>query len=217
MRTAFIVGNGPSLIQTDLDLLIGMDSFACNNIHLIYPKTKWRPTYYVRSEAVDHLLSRSSWEESVKVHLDMGIPCYMSGYFKDDAGGYDNYRELKHCWHYMLNYDDKDVPSEWHMPWICQFGGSLIVAMQLALNLGYERLALVGCDLGYRDDKPSHFDKSYEHGQEQPAMYANKNNIWAHLCGINYHARRHLPYNVINATVGGDLHLYPRARLEDIL
>lgn len=215
-NTAVIVGNGPSLAKTDLSLTKGLASFACNNIHLIYPTTTWRPTYYVRSEAVD-LLRQNAWGDSVKVHLDMGIPCYISGYYKDAAVGYDNYRELKHCTHHMMNYDHPDVPSEWHMPWICQFGGSLIVSMQLALNLGYDRLVLVGCDLGYRDNKPSHFDKSYEHGQEQPALYANRNNIWAHLCGINYHGRRGLPYNVINCTVGGDLHLYPRARLEDVL
>lgn len=216
MRTAFIIGNGPSLAKTDLELLIGSDSFACNNIHLIYPKTKWRPTYYVRSESAD-LLLQDAWKESVAVHLDMGIPCYMSGYFREASSGYANYHEIKHCVHHTMNYDHQDVPSEWHMPWLCQFGGSLIVSMQIALNMGYERLVLLGCDLGYRDNKQSHFDPAYEHGSEQKAIYANRNQIWAHLCGIHYYKRRGLPYNVINCTIGGDLHLYHRARLEDIL
>lgn len=216
MRRAFIVGNGPSLSKTDLSLLKGVDSFACNNIHLIYPATDWRPTYYVRAEAVD-LLRQSAWADSVQIHLDMGIPCYMSGYFKELAKGYGNYHEIKHCHHHMYNFGDPHVRDEWHMPQICQFGGSLIVAMQLALNLGYTDLVLLGCDLGYKDHRPSHFDDKYEHGQEQPAFYANNNNLWAHIMGINYHRRRGLPYNVVNATVGGDLHIYPRMRLEDIV
>lgn len=216
MRTAFIIGNGPSLARTDLDSLIGSDCFACNNIQLIYPKTKWRPTYYVRCESAD-LLDKKVWLDGVRTHLDMGIPCYMSGYFRDVAKGYGNYHEIKHCHHHKFNFGDPHVRDEWHMPQPCQFGGSLIVAMQIALNIGFERLVLLGCDLGYKDNRPSHFDENYEHGQEQAAFYANNNNLWAHIMGINYHARRHLPYDVINCTVGGDLHLYPRARLEDIL
>jgi len=213
---AYIVGNGPSLATTNLDLIAGQPSFACNKIDLIYCATKWRPSYYVRCESDDMLL-QEEWIDSVKVHLDMGIPCYMSGMLKGIAGEYENYVELKHCWHHKQRYDDKHVPSEWHLPMLCQFGGSLIVSMQIALNQGYDELVLLGCDLGYRDNKPSHFHEDYEHGHEQEALYANRNNLWAHLCGINYHARRGLPYNVINATVGGDLHLYPRANLEDLV
>ena len=213
---AYIIGNGPSLAKTNLDLLVGKPSFACNNIHLIYKDTQWRPTYYVRSEDMV-LFNSMPWVESIETHLNMGIPCYMSGYYKKWASGYPNYIEIKHCWHYTMNYDHPDAPDEWHMPMLCQFGGSLIVAMQIALNLGYDELVLVGCDLGYRDNKPSHFSERYEHGGEQPARYANLNNVWAHICGINYHARRGLPFNVINATVGGDLHLYPRRSLEELV
>ena len=157
MRKAFIVGNGPSLANTDLDLLIGLDTFACNNIHLIYPKTHWRPSYYIRSEYND-MLKQSTWHDSVKIHLDMGIPCYMSGYFRDFSKGYDNYREIKNCHHHRFNFGDRHVRDEWHLPRPCQFGGSLIVAMQIALVIRYDELVLVGCDLGYKDYKPSHFD-----------------------------------------------------------
>ena len=214
---AYVIGNGPSLAYTNLDLLAGKPSFACNSVHLIYGQTIWRPTHYVRAEAMALYQDNGFWHDSVRTHLDMGIPCYMSGYYKEFASGYSNYHEIKHCWHHTMNYDHPDAPSEWHMPMLCQFGGSLIVAMQLALNLGYDELVLVGCDLNYRDRKPNHFVKGYEHGAEQPARYANLNNLWAHVCGINYFARRGLPFNVINATIGGDLHLYPRARLEEIV
>jgi len=211
---AYIIGNGPSLAKTNLDLIKGKDAFACNNIHLIYRKTDWRPTAYVRVETGD-LLRNEAWKPSVKTHLDMGIPCYMPGYFEEFSAGYRNYTKIYTC-HHLQNFDNKLIRSEWHLPMLCQFGGSLIVSMQIALNQGYDELVLLGCDLGYKDRRPSHFDKEYEHGDEQPAWYANRNNLWAHIMGINYHARRGLPYNVINATVGGDLHLYPRARLEDI-
>jgi len=52
---AFVVGNGHSLKEMDLDLLIGEVTFAMNRIDLIYEPapdygirgTAWRPTYYL--------------------------------------------------------------------------------------------------------------------------------------------------------------------------
>ena len=214
----FIVGNGKSLNDTNLDLIRGEPSFATNNIHLIYPFTRWRPKFYVRSEGIPEGANTDVWLPSVDAALKHGAECHLSGYYQNHVPRLKGVvTELKHCTHHTLNFDDKECPGEWHMPWICQFGGSLIVAMQIALLKGFDELVLLGCDLNYRDNKPSHFAEGYEHGFEQPAFYANKNNLWAHVCGINYHARRNLPYKVINATVGGDLHLYPRKRLEDVV
>jgi hypothetical protein len=61
---AFVVGNGVSLKQMNLDLLIGEVSFAMNRIDLLYEPapdygiqgTSWRPTYYLFLEwmAADH-------------------------------------------------------------------------------------------------------------------------------------------------------------------
>ena len=198
-------------------MLIGKKTYSCNNIHHVYKDTGWRCSVYVRAEGVipegaDHEI----WNESIGVHAELGTECYLSGFFMKDWKDYSNVHELKHCHdHVLVDYDDPKAPSEWHLPYPCVFGGSLIVAMQLALIHGADELVLVGCDLNYRDKKPSHFYKGYEHGYEQPARYANLNNLWGHICGINYHARRGLPHTVTNATVGGDLHLYPRAKLED--
>jgi hypothetical protein len=213
---ACIIGNGPSLKPEQLDLLKGELCYACNRIDLMYPRTSWRPEVYVRVEGAD-ILYAAAWRESVKANLDLGIKCHMSGYFKDFAGGYSNYHEIKHCHHQMKTFMDIDLPDEWHMPQVCQFGGSLIAAMQIALNDGADELYLLGCDLKYERLRPSHFDPNYEHGYEWPNWIANRTLVWAHLCGINYHARRGLPYKVVNCTPGGDLHLYPRAKLEDVL
>ena len=46
-KRIFLVGNGPSLNDMNLDLLENEYSIAMNRIELIYPKTKWRPTYYI--------------------------------------------------------------------------------------------------------------------------------------------------------------------------
>ena len=43
----FLLGNGPSLAETDLNLLKKENTIAMNRISMIYDKYKdWRPTYY---------------------------------------------------------------------------------------------------------------------------------------------------------------------------
>jgi uncharacterized Rossmann fold enzyme len=46
----FIIGTGPSLRASDLDLLINEYTFASHRIFNIYDQTNWRPTYYVAQD-----------------------------------------------------------------------------------------------------------------------------------------------------------------------
>ena len=46
-KRCFIVGNGPSLNERDLELIKDEYSFATNRIYNIFNKTAWRPTFYV--------------------------------------------------------------------------------------------------------------------------------------------------------------------------
>lgn len=45
-QRGFVIGNGPSLRMTDLNMLVNEISIASNKIYLAYNKTAWRPTYY---------------------------------------------------------------------------------------------------------------------------------------------------------------------------
>lgn len=46
----FVIGNGPSLTTEDLERLCNEFTFGCNKIYKLFPKTKWRPTYYVAQD-----------------------------------------------------------------------------------------------------------------------------------------------------------------------
>ena len=87
--------------------------------------------------------------------------------------------------------------------------------MQRAVLDGFDELILLGCDLEYRDRKPSHFDKNYEHGGEQPAFYASRNAFYGHVQGINWIRRKGKNVRIYNATRGGLLELWPRVELAD--
>jgi hypothetical protein len=74
-RRLFVVGNGPSLAWTPLDLLIGEESWGMARIHLLYllyADTKWRPTRYWWS---DHPQNAQDMAD-VLWHMRQGYPCW---------------------------------------------------------------------------------------------------------------------------------------------
>lgn len=213
MTRAFVIGNGPSLAHTDLNKLVGEISFGVNNIHLIYPQTEWRATHYVRSEEASNL-EPEHWLESMQTHLDLGSIIYCNDYFFRPRFGLEATPYVKYfraCAHYGRHYDNPDAPHMWHPPVLCTFGSSVNVAIQLAVQLGYDPVYLVGCDLGYRDEGGNHFDPAYEHGLEQPARWANMDTLAAHMI-----AARSSPVDIFNATLGGQLEVYERVNFDEL-
>jgi hypothetical protein len=206
---AFVVGNGQSLKHTPLDLLRREVSFACNNIHLIYPLTSWRPTHYVRAEQADGL-EPEHWLESMRVHLEAGCEIYCNDYFlRPRFGLRDNGKVhyLKACAHYARHFNSPDIPHLWHLPRLCTFGSSVNVAIQIAYQLGYSPIYLVGCDM---DRSMNHFTDEYRHGREQENRYANLDTLAAHMVAARSFDK------IYNATVGGELDVYERVNLESL-
>lgn len=204
----FVVGNGPSLRWTPLDKLKGEICFATNRINLIYPYTDWRPTHYVRAEQAD-IQAPETYYEDMRLHVDeLQCEVFCNVWFvkNTDFGKRPNVTILDACAHYQTNYDSEYCPHLWHLPRICTMGGSVNVAIQLAVQEGATEIILVGCDLGYKDGKPSHFDDQYETGLTlQAARYANMNALTAHII-----AKRSSPVPIYNATLGGSLEVYER-------
>jgi len=217
LKKIFIVGNGTSLTYADLDLIAGQPSVACNRINLAYPFTKWRPTIYVHPESLAPNLPY------IQEHVDMGIPCYLGEHFAEPPRGKltlkdaPNIKWLNDCHHWLHNFNSPELPDEWHMPQPCTFGGSVNVAMQVAVLNGYDELILLGCDLEYRDNHPSHFDPKYEYGGEYPAFTRARNAFYGHVQALNWIRRFNPSIKVYNATRGGLLELWERVWLEDAI
>lgn len=217
MMRCWIIGNGKSLKVDQLDRIAGQPAIACNRINLIYPKTKFRPSIYVHPESLADDM------QYIRENVDMGIECYLGEHFAEPPRGVmtlkdaPNIHWLKECHHHLLRFDSQDMPDEWHLPQLCSFGGSVNIAMQVAVQKGFDELVLLGCDLEYRDKKQSHFDENYEHGGEQPAFYAGRNAFYGHIQAMNWIRRKQKGIKVVNATEGGLLELWPRAQLDDVL
>jgi hypothetical protein len=214
---AFVVGNGPSLNQTNLDLLRGEISFGVNRISNIYPKTSWRPTHYARAEEAQVGSDPRVYSSDIQLHKELGCEIWANEYFighLNDVRLSGQYRQIRGCSHYNLHFDNQDCPHVYHMPRLCTFGSTVHVAIQIALSiLNVDTVYLVGTDLGYREGRVNHFDDNYTKGagELREIRYTELDILAAHMV-----AARSYPGRIFNATIGGSLEVYPRVELESL-
>ncbi len=213
------MGNGPSLSSTPLGMLRNEITFATNRIHLVYPETTWRPNFYVRAESLEDCNAPTeTWADDMLIHLkDENIEVWCNLWFnkklKELTGEEYETNVIKSCAHHLLNFDDEYSPHQWHLPILCVFGSSVSVAIQIAVKMGFGPIYLIGCDLGYGRVRDHFYPVDYEGEWDQRgARLANMNTLAGHMI-----AARSSSVPIINATMGGELEVYQRADLLELL
>jgi len=188
----------------------------------MYDKTDWRPSVYLKFERATEIKHR--WKEHVKLHLDMGIPCYLWETFKDGyPEGHPNYLDIPDgvgeypnaiwtpdCEHKFYRPWNTRGSTGWHLPEICNGFCSVAIGMQIAVLRGATEIYLVGCDLGFTKP-PHHFVDNYIPGGD---YNANTDKLVRMSHEV---AERDCPIPIYNATIGGELEVHKRVNLEDIL
>lgn len=242
----FVMGNGPSLNEMDLSLLAGETVFACNAAFLLFDRVDWRPRFYTcvdarvirdRAEDIVSMLDEhpgitSFFPSEVTLHDGSGRtfdtreiipPGPNRHYFNEVANSMANPP------HSMFSLD---VSSKVIQPYTVA-----ITMLQLTAYLGFDPIYLIGCDTSYTiprsvkqegrrvgdtgllltstsDDDPNHFDPRYfGKGREWHNPQVEKmieHHRWARI------ALQRKGVRVFNATIGGQLEVYPRVRFEDL-
>ncbi len=173
-RRVFLVANGPSLADTNLDLIKDEYSIGMNRISLIYGKTSWRPTYYLFSST--NVKPEKPWSEkwlnSVWEAIDEKetIP-FIAKQFKPYIDPYDN-RNIE--WFSSMTENKPDIYGNINeecfskdvVDRIDKTGTTMNLALQLCLHMGFTEIVFVGADLGWTKDlatnnDPNHFSKDY--------------------------------------------------------
>ncbi|MFC1997369.1 hypothetical protein ACFLXI_07165 [Chloroflexota bacterium] len=240
----FVIGNGPSLRKTPLDLLVNEYSIAMNRISLLYSSTRWRPSFFVCTTSN---IKKPDWRRDILKTIDLGVDTFVWEKLKNFVGERENVNYLN-CSHGREVSDDP--PLDW---WsydiskrVCKFGTSMLVALQIVVYLGFNEIYILGADLGYiktfpqkllthkqvkrllevvgidqqkrdrlyqRLDK-NHFDSKYGTPGFPPHVL-NRNMIGAHKLAKT--ASERIGVKINNATLGGNLDVYPRANLFHVL
>ncbi|NQT03917.1 MAG: DUF115 domain-containing protein [Planctomycetes bacterium] len=156
-----IIGNGPSLNNTDLSLLKNEYTFGLNKIHLLFDRVEWRPSFYV---SVNPFVIQQSAQQILNEIPGLKFLDFVS--FK-----YLPYNENTV---HLLSLNGKGFstdPSEG----VFQMHTVTYVAMQLAYYLGFDEVFLVGVDHSFNavnsgqpdqvvvqnDYDTDHFDPNY--------------------------------------------------------
>ena len=214
----FLLGNGPSLSDTPLEALSGEHTFAMNNISTIYHRTSWRPSLYfnITWQADRHPL----WNESAMNSISLGIPSFArtSSPFPDTP----NLMRLRVESRLMPLGHKLCRTPQWSQEadrCVVTYRMSAYSLVQLAIWMGFSTIYMLGMDLSFSmNPGERHVTDKYEGTFEwNPRLVAHEN-YWHRVAHewVRHHANlSEVP--VYNATAGGNLDVYPRVDLLDVI
>lgn len=228
-KRCFIIGNGPSLKPWDLELLKDEYTFGANRIHLMYDKTAWRPTFYI---CQDKEMLKAECERIRKMPCD----CFI-GY----NAMVENKIQMSNANAYLM--DDRAIlwrKRKLPFSFDCEkqvIDGTTVTysSIQLAVYMGFTQIYLLGMDhhfphtinknreITYDGTVRSHFDPSYKDVYQQ--VERKKGIVLAvydkEMVEQAYGSAREVAVikgiEITNVTRGGELEVFPRRRLEQVL
>lgn len=216
-RRGFVIGNGPSLLLSDLERLRKEVTIASNKIYLAFEEIDWRPTFY---SVIDSLLwkkiqdSIGNFFSSVITSSDLflpssGIVCYQFCRLPSSRR-----RRMQHKESPELAFSD-DLRVGAYGGWTVTFEN-----LQLAFHLGLNPIYLIGCDHCYAGEEraqpavpvessaENHFIKGYR----EPGELVNPAPIElmteAYQVAESFASKN--GRKIYNATRGGHLEVFER-------
>ena len=202
----FIIGNGPSLKQTDLSLLRDEVTFGMNRIYLIFPELGFPTTYYL---SVNSLVIEQC---SADIQA-LPIPKFLS------------WRSRKFM---QPTQDTIFLHTTYTGPGFARDAGGRLwegatvtyVALQLAFHMGFQQAILIGVDHNFstqgkpnttvvsKGDDPDHFHAAY-FGRgfrwQLPDLDTSEQGY-----EMAHRAYQQAGRQVLDATIGGKLDIFPK-------
>ena len=127
-----------------------------------------------------------------------------------------DFHEIEKCpmrcrQYYWNNYK---ATTEWHLPELCTAFGGMSTMIQIAATwLDYDEIYLLGCDLGYTPHQElNHAVPVYTKDKRDKSEQDNGNMLHLHKM-----AKKCSPVPIYNATVGGELEVYERRDIWEVL
>lgn len=216
-QRCFVIGNGPSLAQTDLSRLAGEITIGCNNLFLMFDKMGYLPTFYT---VEDNLVAEDRAEEINRITRTTKIfPRDLAYCLSPDSNTiYINFLRRYEGFPRFSKQFDKVV----------YWGGTVThLNLQLAYYIGCREVYLVGIDHSYEvapdiedavivseSADESHFHPDYfgpGYRYHHPRVERMEK---AYMAARDFAARNNM--RIFNATIGGKLEVFPRVRYEDV-
>jgi len=214
----FIIGNGPSLLASDLDKLKNEITFATNKIFLIFDKTEWRPSYYCNHDDEVFKDAYAEIQKNIKCPAFYELPSIFS---VDDfclTNFYFYCSDKRVCWR------PNRKPSFSEEPFVMQWGATITYdCLQLAAYMGFSEIYLLGVDNTnmpvvklngeiFFGDTKDHFDNRYKPSQ----IYTIPIDIINSAYNTAYEYCKSHNIKIYNATRGGALEAFERVDFDKL-
>lgn len=142
-ETCVIIGNGPSLNETPLELLRDTPTFGLNRIYLMYDKLGFQATYHVVVNA--HVVEQRSSD-----FVSLEAPLFTT--WKNRG----NLRSRRRETGFLSTTPVPSFAENVLTDRIWEGATVTYVAMQMAYHMGFSRVLLVGVDHRFVDQGPAH-------------------------------------------------------------
>lgn len=237
-QCCWIIGNGPSLNETNVELLSDQFTFIVNGFILHKSCKALRPSYYIANNL--RLMESDFFRYDILPELiDMEMTCFVN--YKAKPMISRKFRKHEKIY-YLLTTEQVLLSDENYNLDVTKllFGSRVTVIVKavipLAVYMGFKRIYLVGCDCDYynfennrrhfyREDVTENLAKLNRHALELfPEYYKNPeetakrlddNFVYEYRVASEFLKR--LGVTITNCTVGGKLEVLPRRMLEAVL
>lgn len=145
-QRCFVLGNGPSLTVSDLELLKDEVTFAANKIYLCFDETSWRPTFY---SVEDLLVAQNCRAEILAVDGTTKI-------FADHMLPYLPRQANHHYARWLPPMDNRSPFREFSTDLTkgIAWGSTITYSMlQMAVHMGFREIFILGLDHSYVEPK----------------------------------------------------------------
>ena len=221
-KRCFIVGTGPSLKLSDVDMLKDEYTFGVNSCLTMYDKTEWRADYYgiVDSHAVEIMGDKLKTDE-IPVFFYTDMDAQYDGkngiaFPKDDSAN----MMTETFWRRLFPKRFPETDFSGDITKVVYTGKSVVYAMiQIAAYMGFTEIYLLGVDCNYAQpkmysDNVTYIDHKTKWTQER--LLKNGNQMLPQFEIAKEYANKH-GFKIFNATRGGMLETFERVDLDFVL
>lgn len=218
----FIIGNGPSLIPEDLELLKNEICFGTNRIYYMFDKTSWRPTYYFSID--NDVLSKEISEvkkQNIR-HKFINVSAKKYGRIENDN---IHYIYVYGKFHIKRINIMQETFSDDVSKYFSETCSATCTCIEMAVYMGFKNIYLLGMDHKYAQmvtsDGKKIIDnniKTYFNGMKngEKIAIAYIDNVTSSYEVCNQYAKSK-GVNIYNATRGGYLEVFERVNLDEII
>jgi Uncharacterized protein conserved in bacteria len=210
----FIICTGPSLTLTDCELLKNEKTFCMNSFCKVYGDTYFRPTYYGLQDRIVY----GSMKDELMMHYKDANNVFVADriVWHSEIGTKWTVFPLNMSYAAYARWFDKKFYAKFSAdPYRIVYDGFSITMglIQIAVYMGFKHIYLLGADCSFPAGEKIHFVESGV--VDSTISTARERNLAGYIAAKKY-ADAH-GINIYNATRGGELEVFPRVKLEDVL